>query len=33
MGRGFFIIEGSDEQELEKQNKWVLSQFIVDKDK
>lgn len=27
MGRGFFIVEGLDEEDLEKQSKWILSQF------
>lgn len=27
MGRGFFIVEGKDEQDLIKQSEWILSQF------
>lgn len=31
MGRGFFVIEGKDEQFLRKQSEWILRQFIYEK--
>lgn len=31
MGRGFFIVEGKDEQDLIKQSNWILSQFGLEK--
>lgn len=30
MGRGFFIVEGKDEEDLIKQSEWVLKQFEVE---
>ena len=30
MGRGFFIIQGKNEQELEEQNQWILSKFKIE---
>lgn len=31
MGRGFFIVEGEDEQSLKNQSEWILKQFIYKK--
>lgn len=31
MGRGFFIIEGTNENSLKRQSEWILEQFIYEK--
>lgn len=32
MGRGFFVVEGNDEQDLLRQSEWILSQFKFKED-
>ena len=31
MGRGFFIVEGENEENLIRQSDWIMSQFEMEK--